>query len=154
MQIASIVKGIRRNERGANVVEFAIAAPVLLMLTVGATDFARIFIEAHAIVGAANSGVVFGARRNIDSVHYTEMETRALNDSGGAAGATAVGSQFCDCPQSPGTAVSCLDGVCAAYGKPRVYVKTVVSKEFSTLVNYPGIPYTTSIEAAGYMRVR
>jgi len=142
------------DQRGANMVEFAIMTPVLLMLTIGATDFARVFIQSHAVAGGSNSGVVFGARRNVDSVNYTEMETRALNDVAGAEGATATASQFCDCPQNPGVAVSCLNGSCPNYGKPRVYVKTVVTKNFSTFAKYPGIPKNVPVQSSGYMRVQ
>ncbi len=135
-------------------VEFAIMTPVLLMLTIGATDFARVFIQSQGVAGGSNSGVAFGARRNVDSVNYAEMEARALNDVAGAEGATAAASQFCDCPQNPGVAVSCLNGSCPNYGKPRVYVKTVVTKNFSTFAKYPGIPRNVPVKSSGYMRVQ
>jgi len=148
------IQRILKDRRGANMVEFAILTPVLLVLTIGASDFARIFIESHAIAGSSNSGVVYGARRNVDSVDYAGMEQRALNDVAGASGATAAASQFCDCPQNPGVAVSCLNGACPNYGKPRVYVKTAVSKSFSTFAKYPGVPRTVSMTSNGYMRVQ
>ena len=142
------------DRRGANMVEFAILTPVLLTMTLGATDFARIFIESHAMAGASNSGSSFGARRNIDSVNFTEMQNRALGDLAGGDGATATASMFCDCPQNPGVSVSCLSGSCPNYGKPRVYVKTSVERSFSTWAKYPGIKRNTSLKSKAWMRVQ
>ena len=145
---------VAADESGASIVEFAILTPILLALTIGATDFARVFIEAQAVASASNSGVIYGSRRNIDSVNFSEMEARALDDVQGAEGAAADASMLCDCPANPGISVSCLDGSCPTYGKPRVYVKTSVSKGFETLGRYPGVPQSIDLTAAGYMRVQ
>ena len=154
LNLSSLFALLRRDRRGASVVEFAILAPVVVMMTVAASDFARVFIEAHAIASASNSGVVFGARRNIDSVNFTEMKARALEDIQGASGATADAEMFCDCPSNPNVLVNCLDGSCPNYGKPRVYVKTSVTKNFKTLAKYPWVPNSMSMTAKGYMRVQ
>ena len=135
-------------------VEFAIMTPILLMLTLGATDFARVFVESQALAGSSHSGSTYGARRHIDSVDYAEIKARALDDLAGASGATADTMLFCDCPDAPGTSVSCLNGSCGIYGKPRVYVKTSVEKSFSTWAKYPGIKRNTSLKSKAWMRVQ
>lgn len=142
------------DRRGASMIEFALIVPVMLLLTIGAVDFARIFIQSQAVTSAANSGVVFGARRNVDSVNFQEMQDRALDDTHGAPGSTAAASMFCDCPSNPGVAVDCLSGSCPTYGKPRVYVRTTVTKQFETFGKYPGVPDSVDISRASFMRVQ
>lgn len=150
-----LLRRFRRDQRGASVVELAIVAPLLIMMTVAATDFARVFIEAHALASASGSGVSYGARRNIDSVNFTEIRKRALDDIQGAGNSSvATASMFCDCPDAPGTSVDCLSGSCPNYGQPRVYIKTSVQKTFATLGNYPWVPKSTNLKANAYMRVQ
>jgi Flp pilus assembly protein TadG len=52
----------RRNERGANLAEFAIIAPLLLLLVVGVADFGRAFQTYIVITNAAREGARMGAR--------------------------------------------------------------------------------------------
>ena len=132
-------------------VEFAIMTPILLMLTLGATDFARVFVESQALAGSSHSGSTYGARRHIDSVDYAEIKARAL---AGADGATAAAELFCDCPDNPGVSVSCTNGTCGTYGSPRTYVKTTIEKPFSTLAKYPGIKQSMGLKSKSWMRVK
>lgn len=151
--ITKLLRRLRSN-RGSSVVEFAVLTPLLLMLTLGAIDFGRVFVEANEMASGANAGVVYGARRMIDSQDFAGIQAAALADTENAENATAVVERFCDCPDNPGVAVSCIDGTCVNYGLPRVYVRTRITKTFTTFGRYPGVPYSVPMTMNGFMRVQ
>ena len=71
------------DDRGHSIVEFALVAPLMILMALGATDFSRVFHDAETVVSAANSGSVYGVRRIIDSVDDSEIQARALSDTFG-----------------------------------------------------------------------
>lgn len=54
--------GKRRTLRGQSLVEFALVAPLLLLLFAGAADFGRAFYAYVAVENAAKEGALFGSR--------------------------------------------------------------------------------------------
>lgn len=57
------MSGLRtRGERGANLVEFAIVAPLLVLLLLGIADIGRAFYSYITITNAAREGVRFASR--------------------------------------------------------------------------------------------
>lgn len=144
-----------RSDSGNAMVEFGVAAPVFVALALGATDFARVFTESMIMTSAANTGAFFGALNNRTTGDYHGMQDMALADASQLDGVTATSTRYCDCPDAPGTAVSCTDTVCpSGFGVPRVFVKTSLQKTFSTLGFYPGIPQNTPMDTSGYVRVQ
>ena len=158
-----------KGQHGAALVEFALVLPLLFMLTMGATDFGRIFFHAVTLANAAATGVFHGAQGNFYAAQSDVMEQRAIDDAGNLSGVSATAAQFCECPPadvddftSDATAVDCTlaatPGTCAggAYGLPRLYVRTAVSETFSTLAPYPGIlpSGSTVVGRDGFMRVQ
>ena len=47
--------------RGASIVELAVALPVIVLLVIGAADFARVFYMAIELQNAARAGAQYGA---------------------------------------------------------------------------------------------
>lgn len=143
----------RSRTRGNTNFELALVGPLLLLMMVGAADFARVFYHAVELANAAGTGAFYGAQNNIMSGHYYEMEQVAKNDAKDLGSAmTVTGGRYCDCPN--GTKVDCVTGTCAAYGPPRVYVSTRTRESFKPLVNYPGIPSAVTVGRTAYMRVQ
>ena len=158
-----------KGKHGAALVEFALMLPLLFMLTMGATDFGRIFFHAITLANAAGTAVFYGAQGNAYAAQPSVMEQRAVEDAGNLTGVSASASRFCECPPageadftSDPTVVDCTlaatPGTCTdgAYGLPRVYVRTDVSETFSTLAPYPGIlpSGSTVVGRDGFMRVQ
>ena len=158
-----------KGKQGAALVEFALVLTLLFMLTMGATDFGRIFFHAITLANAAGTAVFYGAQGNFYAGQPDAVEQRAVEDAGNLTGVTATASQFCECPPagtddftSDPTTVNCglaaTPGTCAAgaYGLPRVYVRTDVRETFSTLAPYPGIlpSGSTVVGRDGFMRVQ
>ncbi len=148
------LKARLRSDSGNAMVEFGIAAPVMVLLALGAIDFARLFAESTIMTSAANTGAFYGALNNRATNDLTGMQHMALQDASQLEGVTAVASRYCDCPDSPGIKVDCLETSCPNFGVPRGYVRTSVQKTFYTMGFYPGIPNETAMTTSGYVRVQ
>lgn len=136
----------RRSERGQSVVEFALALPLILLLVLGVTDFARVFYYEIEMSGAVRSGVreaIIEEATDIGDAVRSEPNSAVANTTA-VWGATAAGgmngncsgplsSQSCGdpngCPASvfTGTRLACFavractlsgidTGTCTAYG--------------------------------------
>ncbi len=157
----------RRTTRGSTLVEFAVVLPLLFMLTMGVTDFGRLFFHAITVANAAGTGAFYGAQNNVNAADSDTIEDRATEDAVNITVTSASATQFCECPAasstdftSTPTAVSCdlaaTPGTCpgGGYGFPAVYVRVDVTENFTTLGPYPGIPSSTTVNRNAFMRVQ
>lgn len=150
-------------EKGNAIIELAIVVPVLLVLSMGAADFARVFYHIITLTGAADTGASYGALSAVYSGRNSQMTQIAKDDASSishTATVTATADRYCDCPANPATgpgdasAVDCIVGTCPGYGPPRVYVRTRVQQQFSTFGRYPGIPQPLNLGPWAYRRVQ
>jgi Flp pilus assembly protein TadG len=141
-----------RGRRGNALTEFAITVPFLFLLTMGATDFGRLFYHALTVTHAAGLASEFGAYDNLHAVKYTEMETLAVADAFEVKGATATATHVCVCTAG-GTPGSCDLDACGG-DPPRVYVKVKVEYDFKTMGSYPYIPESNAIGRQAWRRVQ
>lgn len=145
-------KHLKNEARGAAMVEFALATPVLLLLTIGAVDFGRAYYQSVTISHAADTGAFYGAQNNIRSVHNTEITQMAVSDASDVGTVSATPGLVCRCPN--GSQVNCITGTCSGYGAPRVYVTCEVQKGFSLLAKIPGVPDMFTVKRKAFMRVQ
>lgn len=143
-----------RRRRGNAIVEAAIAFPLLFLMMLGASDFARVLHHAVTVDTAANAGAFYAAQSNIFSGHTDDGELVAKSDAKDVKGVTAEGDRFCNCPGSS-TPVDCVTGSCPGpYLYPRVYVRMKVRHTFDTLVPHPYLPETTNVARDAVFRVQ
>ena len=142
----------RRTRQGGNsLVEFALMSVVLLMLTCGVADFARLFSIANMAAGAAEAGVQYGA---LSPSHYSDpssMRTAALADTGNYPGADATASQFWTC--SVGGTTYTTQPTCTS-GALETYIQVVVTIPYTSIFKYPMIPNPVSISQLACARVQ
>ena len=139
-------------EAGISTLEFALVAPLLMLMLFGATDFARLFYHGITVANAAGIGSFYGAQSNVKSVSYAAIQQVATDDAADLEDVSASPSIYCDCPD--GTEVDCITGVCTDYGSPRVYSKTRVQQTFETLAPWPLIPSSVVVTRDAYIRVQ
>ena len=138
-------------QRGNALVEFAVSSVLLLLLSIGVTDFARIFSVADAAASAAEAGTTYGA---LSPAHYGDldgMQTAAKDDAGNPTGMTAVASQVCTCSIG-GAAVDC-PAICST-GTAETYIKVVVTIPVTMAFSYPWMPAVTSMSGLSMVRVQ
>lgn len=84
-------KRIKKNERGAALVEFAIVATVFLSVMFGAIEFGRLFWTHNALRDAARRGVRYAAVRRNDAAGIAAVKKMVVyGDPNAGAGATPV----------------------------------------------------------------
>ncbi len=143
---------IRDRRRGNALTEFAVTVPFLFLLTMGATDFGRLFHHALTITHAAGLASEFGAQDNIYAVNYSGMQTVATADAFEVKGATATADHRCVCTAG-GASVSCDLDTCGG-NPPRVYVTVAVEYDFKTMGSYPYIPESNAMGREAWRRVQ
>lgn len=126
----------RRRRRGAAAIEMALLAPTLIYLAVATVDFGRVFYATATISNCARNGA-FYANDPIYSATspYSSISQAALADASNI---------------SPTPTVTSSNGTDSM---GNAYVSVTVSYQFTTIMDYPGIPSTTSISRTVQMRV-
>jgi Flp pilus assembly protein TadG len=144
--------GRRANQRGNALVEFAICSVLLMLITVGVTDFSRLFTVADMSASAASAGAQYGALSPAHWSDYAGQQAAALNDAGNATGVTAVGSNTCYCTMG-GTPTTC-PASCGSGGSAITYVTVSVTAPFTSVFNYSWMPAVPSITTTNSVRVQ
>jgi Flp pilus assembly protein TadG len=121
--------------RAAAAAEFAVLTPVLALLLVGATDFARAFYYYVTVANCARNGALYGCLSTANSNNASAIQTAALTDASGL---------------SPQPSISSKTGTDA---NSNPYVSVTASYSFSTLVSYPRLPNTMTLSRTVQMRV-
>ena len=146
--------GCRRPESarrlGIATIEFALVAPLLLLLLAGTLDFAMLLRVATSVADAARCGAQYGSLSAANSLDTSGMQTAALNSSPGIAGMTAAAVRSCQC--SGGSAVGC-GGSCPG-GKMLIYVQVTTRATAPTVFNYSRLPFSGAVATTASMRAQ
>jgi Flp pilus assembly protein TadG len=156
----------RRADTGGALVELAVVMPLLVVVFVGAADFARTFYLAMELTNGARAGAQYGSIGPAQSGDTSGMQTTAINAMSTAtqAGATAAASRFCQCASDTGTfsataptANDCTSPVATSCpgGHLVVTVTVTTSKTFTTIIGFglPGFMRSMSLSRAATLRV-
>lgn len=151
------MKRLARSDLGGSIIEFAIAAPVLIFLLIGLIEVGRFTYFSILAANAARAGAQYGAQ---------DLET--AYDSGGIAQAAFQDGQSLANWQSDGGSIT-VNQLCAMDGgAPQTcstpwgssppqntvyYVQVHVTGVFTSLLQYPGIPNHLPISGSCTMRV-
>ena len=140
----------RGAEAGSAFIELGLMFPVLLLILVGAIDFARVFFAGIALTNAAEVGAMYGARSVTGSSDLTGMQDASIADAADLSGVTAAATQYCNCGN--GTAHSCP--VTCTGSTAHTYVSVSTSYTFTPLFPIPGIPSSIPMTRTAVMRVQ
>lgn len=137
-------------ESGSALVEFSLLLPMLVYLFVGIVDYALETEQTMQIMEAATAGASYGAI-NGNQKDFAGMQTVARNSAAGVPGFNVVASNVFTCnPQ--GTPVTSAT-TCAGYGTPIEYVKVTTSATIPTLLPFPGLPTSLTLQETASYRV-
>ncbi len=164
VQFERLLPSGRSSERGAALVEVAIALPLLVVILVGTIDFARVFYSALELTNAARAGAQYGTQ---DIGHSGEAPPMPNVLAAAAAAAPNVAmsvtaQQRCECaspsgvfsPTSP--AGACTPAALASCGSANhlvVYVTVTASRTFTLIAPFPGIPNNITLRRNATQRV-
>jgi Flp pilus assembly protein TadG len=144
----------RRSQSGQAMVELTLLSPVLFLLALGVADFGRVFYRTIAVNNAARAGAQYAVREK-----YTDLagiQNAAVQDANltGFTGSGVTSSYYCQCPGTTGHLVCVASLTCAGGAPPELYVRVDTSFTFTTLVNYPGVPHSTTLAGRAILRAR
>ena len=136
--------------RGQASVELAFSVPLLIVLLLVVVEAGRICLVAIALSSAARAGVQYGAQNLTTVSNSSGMQSAAMADAPNLTGMTVTASHYCQC--SNGSASTCLSTDCASSHR-LTYVEVNTSATYTPLVNWPGVPTTTTLTSEAIMRV-
>ena len=167
-----MMKRLIRDTRGAALVELALTAPLLLLITIGGAELGRVAYAAIEVESAARAGASYGAV-NIDNAlnSSSTVQQAAYNDAPNITDMTATVGTACVCetynsstktasynPSSGTTScgasaiTSCTTDNATTTQSTINYVTVTTQATVPTMFHYPGIP--TSFTVNGYSEMR
>jgi Flp pilus assembly pilin Flp len=143
------IRRMAREERGTSMIELAIIAPFLGLLTVGIADYSRGFAERLALEGAAHRTL---ERAGVGSTQtdYSFLKQEAAN----AAGVPLANVTFDNWFECGGTRMPNYDDPCAAAVQQARYIYVKIEKDFKLSINMPGQPQTMRLYGDAAVRVQ
>ena len=165
-RLGDLAGASRKREHGAALVELVMALPVLIAVVVGTADFGRVMYTSHAVTHAARAGAEWGAQSTANADNTTGITNAAQNAVGEGAQAdmtltVATPVKTCQCvpdaPTTPSdldTTNDCSVTTCSSGQHLVISISVTVSKTFTTISPYPGIPQSLPISRTMRMRVQ
>lgn len=143
------------SERGVSAVEFALIVPVLVLLMLGAFDFAQGFQEKQRLASAAHAGAQYAAQtRELVDIPIAEIEQRVRDNAADTTNALDVAARYyCTC-LAGGPEVVCTSSCGEPPRPPRRLVEVDVQYDLDLLFGFPGIQDPFPLQATTVMRVR
>jgi Flp pilus assembly protein TadG len=143
----------RIGERGSAILEAGLLLPVLVLMTCGAMDFARVFFAGIVVESAARAGVQAASWSVGKAGATVDSDTAAQNDASGQGltGVTVSSRTFCACI-SGSAEVACNTSCSGAV--PSGYVETTASYTFNSIIPYPGIPQNLVLSSTAKFRAQ
>lgn len=150
-----------KSQRGNALIEFAIAAPLLLFIAIGLVEVGRFAYFSILVGNAAHAGAQYGAQNFTTAIDTTGMVNAAKTDGQNVTGLSASASHVCTCwngttasPSTPTTA-ACSTTICPLAGYHRIlYVTVTASGSFTSLFTYPGLPHTHNVSRTAVLRAK
>jgi Flp pilus assembly protein TadG len=140
-----------RDQRGAALVELAIALPMLIVVLLGTVDFGRVFRSTMVVTNAARAGALYGAQDPSLAADTTGMIAAAnavLTANALTTGPAPTASTLCQCATdagvfTPTSPVNSCTATCTG-GHITTSVTVSVTRTFSMLASFPGLPNTVT----------
>jgi Flp pilus assembly protein TadG len=140
-------------EEGAQLLEFALALPLLIAMLLGTIDLGRLAYVYIETMNAARAGVAYGAQNHVTASDNAGMTNAAVNDvSANVTGLTATPTHFCKCANGTDSP-SCTISVCTGTNNPLVeYVQVDTTATYTAWFRFPALPNTVAVKGQAIMR--
>lgn len=148
-----------RDERGNNLIEFAMLLPMFMVLILGAVDFGRYYYLAMEVAGAAQAAVEYGmqdAQSSVTGNMTTEGKNSAqqvtTSNAGVSSNITVTTAAGCECSDgsnytTSGCSTATASSLSCSYNLVYV-VKATASASFTPIVPWHGVVWGTASPAA------
>jgi Flp pilus assembly protein TadG len=137
--------------KGAAAIEFALVAPMLLILLGGVIEIGLGMFQAVQLQDAAEAGALFATKHGWDAAGISAAVANATNLDGVTA--TPAPLQFCGCPSSSGIAPSNCSTACANGNLASRYVTTGASAPRLSILPYMGLSLPSTLTFQSTIRL-
>ena len=137
-----------RTRSGNAAVEFALIAPVAMLMLVGVTDYGMAVYDRMQLSSAVRAGIQYAMHHSANPATIEQVVMSALTIDHAAVTVTAA--QVCECPG--GAATDC-DGACPD-GARRTFIRIDAVQQHDALFDYPGISNPTTLQAQAFVRIQ
>src|SRR5260370_3223661 len=141
-KLCEMMRAIRRGEAGGALVEPALTLPMLVVLVLGAAEFARVAYASIEVANAARAAVSYGAQSITTEVDTTGIQTVAANDAADLSGLTTTPTTSFIC--SDNTASTGANTDCST-SQIETILTVNTSASFDPLIHVPGLPTTYTL---------
>ena len=140
-------------EGGGALIETALAAPLLSLLLLGASEFGLVDYEAIEVANAAKAGAEYGTSSLSAAADTTGIRTAAINDASNITlGTTTVGrSYICSDGTSPTGTLPNL--VCTSGAALETILMVQTQASFNPLIHIPGVTSTFTLHGQAVQKV-
>jgi hypothetical protein len=160
-RITDTSRALLQARDGMALVEFGLAAPILILLLVILVDLGLAFYEALQVQGAASAGAEYASLHAYSDVNITTAVQNSTDLGSRVKLSAGYPKQICGCTGS-GTMVEAGNvppgGVCTATCSGGVaagmYAKVQAQLDYPTLITYPGLPSTLTLVGTAYRRTQ
>jgi Flp pilus assembly protein TadG len=140
------------DRKGVTAVEFAIVAPVLVIVCVGIIDMGLAIYTDMQVKNAAQTGAQYAVA---NGYHPDDIAAQAKAGSTlGSLSMSPAPAQFCGCPGATGVSSTSCSAVCADGSSPGTFVTVSAQASYSTLVPYPGLPSSFQFNESSTVRLQ
>ena len=126
---------------GSAAAEFALAAPVVVLIAAGIADFGMLAAKSAGLTSATRIGAQYARVYPLDINGIKRSAQSGMSFSPGLSFPASF-PRRCECDDT--SAIACSES-CATLGRPgpnRVFITVSANQPFSPFVSWPGIPAT------------
>lgn len=139
-----------RKEQGQALVELALGLPLLVLLLLGAVEFALATFASIEVSNAASAAVQYGGQNTTTAADTAGIQTAASNDAPDITLGTTTVSLSCIC--SDGSASTCAVGDCSTSNIEKVLTVQTQSV-FDPGIHLPGLSTTYTLRGRAVRKI-
>lgn len=151
------LKSIARDRKGAALVEFAFAAPILATMLIGLVDLSMFISSNLAVQRAARAGGEYAVANGYDATAVATAVTSATSSRSsymGAISATPAPTKWCACPNAAtGLTTATCGTSCSSGLAAGSYVTASARASFTPLFPWPGMSGQRQLSASTTVRI-
>jgi Flp pilus assembly protein TadG len=146
-RVEHLLRRLKRDERGAGAVEFALLVPVLALVTAGLVDTSRLIVQSMQLKAAAQAGADYALRSGWDEAKVERAATAASPAIATTATAAATKGCIAGGTINDTTAATCPGGATAG-----TFVRVSAQAAYRPL--FPNLPLLGERTLSAQARVR
>jgi Flp pilus assembly protein TadG len=150
MKHRNILRDLRGCQSGASAAEFALIAPLIVLLITATIDFGGLIYTRLQVASAAHAGASYASTQGFNQAAIND----ATADGASISLATATSSETCGCPDAAMVITPATCGAtCASGAVAGRYVTVSASATYPLTYSWPGLSNPVNIATTATVRI-